>query len=176
MDQDQILQELLGLYEQKGPGNYYLADSLKCFQQGDTSYGVTLNRLLAEGLIIGQEIDPESKRVAIALNPERVPDVRRELSKETSGAPRQSVFGKILLLVLVLGFGLLGLWLLPNAFSQALWFFFCLVCYPIVLAFTHGSATLTEGQLLGLYRTGVGQVPVIGEILTKLIPGGSRRS
>jgi KAP family P-loop domain len=81
-----ILRELYSLYNDKGPFQYYPTDSMKSYRRGDL-YGVVLNQLLSEGLIVGTTIDPDSKRVAIALNPKRVGDVKQELA-EVKGSER----------------------------------------------------------------------------------------
>lgn len=65
-----ILAELRELYADRGPGNFFLADSLKAFRPGDGHYLLALNQLLSEGLILGTS-GPDA-RVAIAINPEKI--------------------------------------------------------------------------------------------------------
>jgi hypothetical protein len=170
MDQREIFEELLSFYDDNGPNNFYPSDLLECYPRGDESYGVALNRLIAEGYLLACEIDPVSKRVAIALNPDRISDVRRELASDSHNISNEGILGKCAILILIMGFGLLGLWALPTPTTQTLWFLFCLVCYPVVLAYTHGSANLNGAELLSLYRTGVEQIPFIGYLLLKLVP------
>ena len=70
--------------------------------------------------------------------------------------------------------GLLGLWLMDGMFRQILWFLFCLVCYPLILAFTHGSENIRPNQLIQLYQLGVQQIPFIGNLLFSLSHGDTR--
>lgn len=63
-----ILADLRKLWDEKGPGNYFLADTLTSFKAGDQRYLVALNQLLAEKVVVG--IQGPDERIAVALNPE----------------------------------------------------------------------------------------------------------
>ena len=66
-----ILYDLKKLYNEKGPNNFALADTLSCFKAEDQDFLIAMNQLLAEKLVIG--IETPDKCVAVALNPEMTP-------------------------------------------------------------------------------------------------------
>ena len=66
---DAILQELLTWYDEMGPNNYVLADTLRAFKFGDKEYLGAMNKLIAEGLVLA--IEAPNSRVAVALNPRK---------------------------------------------------------------------------------------------------------
>jgi hypothetical protein len=78
-----ILRELYTFWLEKGPGNFALADTLKCFKAGDQIFLTAMNQLLAEGLVVGVssgvKIEDSTERAAIAANPGRIKDIRKEI-------------------------------------------------------------------------------------------------
>lgn len=67
---EEILTDLRRIWDEKGPRNFVLADSLPCFRAGDKDFLLALNQLLAEGLVVAVQ-GPES-RLGVAINPERI--------------------------------------------------------------------------------------------------------
>jgi len=79
-----ILKELYTFYEEKGPDNYVLADTLKCFSPGNEKFLATINGLLKEELIKGITSGIKAKgstqdRVAIAINPAKIREIKKEI-------------------------------------------------------------------------------------------------
>lgn len=73
-----ILKELYKFYEQKGPNNYVLADTLSCFTVGNEKFPSALKQLLKERLVLGIE-EPKERRVAVALNPDKIKEIEESM-------------------------------------------------------------------------------------------------
>ncbi|MCD4779826.1 MAG: hypothetical protein K8S27_04670 [Candidatus Omnitrophica bacterium] len=79
----QILRDVYKFYNEKGPGNYGLAHTFPSFTTGDERYLAALNQLLREKLILGVSMPDnshEKDQMAIGLNPDRLNNIRKELS------------------------------------------------------------------------------------------------
>ena len=77
-----ILRDVKNLYDEKGPNNYVFAHQLPSFKQSDLKYLAAANQLLTEKMIlaVADTSNPDGEQpIAIALNPERLEDVRKEL-------------------------------------------------------------------------------------------------
>ncbi len=79
-----ILKELYTFYEEKGPDNYVLADTLKCFSPRNEKFLAAVNGLLREELIKGIAPGIKAKgstqdRVAIAINPAKIREIKKEI-------------------------------------------------------------------------------------------------
>jgi hypothetical protein len=104
-------------------------------------------------------LEQEGKRKEIAL---------RELAETPETLkPGQGWVRNLVTLIVLLAIGLTGFYLL-EPFPAVLWFLFVLVATPVVLAFVQGSETIRGMNLLELYRTGVAQIPFIGQLLSRL--------
>jgi hypothetical protein len=78
----------------------------------------------------------------------------------------------IVVSAIILAFSLAGFYLLKdNNYLATLWLLFWIISYPVALAFTlPGSAKLiASGQLVELYRLGLTQVPIIGNLLNSVL-------
>ena len=97
-----ILRFILDFCLDKGPDNYVYADTLPEFQPHDQRYLSALNQLLREALILGLEGedvpagDHQGRRVAVAINPAKLDEVRDALHRidNWSQAYPLSVFPK----------------------------------------------------------------------------------
>jgi hypothetical protein len=72
-----LLLQLLKMYEEHGPKSYALANSIPEFKENPYLL-VTINKLLAEELIIGVEAHVEDQ-VAIGINPLKRMEIIRQL-------------------------------------------------------------------------------------------------
>ena len=76
------MKELYEFYELKGPNNYVLADTLRCFSPGNEKFLSALNGLLKEELVkgIAESIEKEGstqQQVAIAINPDKIEKIQK---------------------------------------------------------------------------------------------------
>jgi hypothetical protein len=169
-----ILEQVLALYEESGPEKYLLGHRLSALRSREKGVLVSIQKLLAKNVLLaGQE--QETKAITIALNPAWVDQVRAQLAEPRRSKERESLWSKVLLLVLVVGLGLAGLWAFSSLSSRILWFVFCLVCYPVVLAFTHGNSRLTDQDLVEIYKRGLRQLPVVGRLLARSPSGAGQQ-
>jgi len=168
-----ILEQVLALYEEGGLEKHLLAHRLSALRSREKGVLVLIQRLLAENVLLaGQE--QETKAITIALNPACVDQVRAQLA-EPRRSKKESLWSKVLLLLLVVGLGLAGLWAFSSMSSRILWFLFCVVCYPVVLSFTHGNSRLTDRDLVEIYKRGLRQLPVLERLLTKSASGAGQQ-
>ncbi len=79
---------------------------------------------------------------------------------------------------MIMGLAIFGFVVIPSSIGKILFFLFTVVSLPIILGFTKTSGALSEEGMLQLYRTGVEQLPVVGDFLARLFwpekddPGG----
>jgi hypothetical protein len=85
---DAVLQELTQMWNTEGPNAFALADSLRCFKQGDPALLLAIRQLLAEERILGVASGiktPEgAERLALALNPAKIPSPSTPMSSSVT--------------------------------------------------------------------------------------------
>jgi hypothetical protein len=70
---------------------------------------------------------------------------------------------KVIVSVILLGFALAGFVWLPFT-SATLWLIFLIVAYPVALAFTTANQSMDNHSLTEIYKAGLTQVPLIGNL------------
>ena len=78
-----ILRDVYKFYVKKGPHNYGLVHAFPSFFKGNPEYLAALNQLIDEKLILSTSVPSDTTRenlVAIGINPDRLEDIRKELS------------------------------------------------------------------------------------------------
>lgn len=81
-----VLKQLDRLYQKKGPNNFLYADELNGFSPGDEEFLAAIDQLRKEDLIhctADEKVPGEygmQARLAVALNPDAVDRVRKELT------------------------------------------------------------------------------------------------
>jgi len=73
-----ILKEFYVFYEEKGPNNYALADTLRCFTPKNELFLSAITQLLREKLVLGIGT-PNEKRVAVALNLGMIDEIEKAI-------------------------------------------------------------------------------------------------
>ena len=97
-------------------------------------------------------------------------DTKVDLARRTAVSRPAPAIVRLGSAVLLLAFALAGFLKLPL-YLAILWLVFLIVAFPIGLAFMTHSDSLGNNDLLTLYTTGVRQLPVIGRLLSGVLPG-----
>jgi len=97
-------------------------------------------------------------------------DTKVEVARSTAVSQPAPTIARLGSAVLLLAFALGGFFILPL-YVAILWLVFLIVAFPIGLAFMSHTHALGKNDLLTLYTTGVQQLPVIGRLLSGVLPG-----
>lgn len=71
---------------------------------------------------------------------------------------------RVVIMVVLLGFGTAGFWLFNDHYKATLWLIFFIAAYPLALAFTVADP-MRSSDLLKLYKMGLSQIPLLGKLL-----------
>lgn len=99
--------------------------------------------------------------------------IQSHMQKDNSGMETPEEKRKKLLIKVVSGFVvlilvLIGFAILP-AFGSVLWLFFLIIAYPLIIAFTTSEQSMDNVNLVEMYKTGLTQVPFLGEFFSKIL-------
>lgn len=76
---------------------------------------------------------------------------------------------KLIYTIVIFGCGLVGFILIPDNPGRLLWLLFTIVAYPLILAILLTKKPPTWTTILEMYKIGVGNIPAIGNVLSKIL-------
>ena len=119
----------------------------------------------------GTEVINKKMSLAEAQRRKEIKDKNIIMNKQKNNSKgSKELAWKIFTSIILLSFALAGFVRLPW-FSAVLWLIFLIVAYPVALAFTTSKQSMSNSNLVEIYKAGLSQVPVIGKLFKqKLLP------
>lgn len=91
---------------------------------------------------------------------------KKETYMETPQEKRKKMVLKMLAGFVVLILVLVGFAILPP-FGGVLWLLFLIIAYPLIIAFTTSEKSMSNANLVEMYKAGLSEVPVLGKFFEK---------
>jgi hypothetical protein len=93
-------------------------------------------------------------------------DQKHNARNNQPSSGEQNMISKIVIAVIILVIALGGFWILPIE-GTILWLIFLIAGYPLALAFTTAKQSMDNTNLVGMYKAGLKQIPIIGKFFVR---------